>query len=200
MRLLIASYMKFKDEFGKSQQSKKKIFEKIAQEFNLHSDLFVTADQCSRKWKKLEGKQKEVEDNNSKTGRPTKTWKFYEEMQECVGKNPNIKLLFIYEASSASSSMSGSSSLVHDDLSSASDNEDNEGEGTTSKKANSKQKRLSRKRKSRSSAAEMIEFLKDYSTKREKIEEEKINLLKSMQEEKKQFFSDLFSYLKDSKK
>lgn len=198
VRLLIASYMKFKDDFRKSQQSKKKIFEKIAQEFNLHSELIVTADQCLRKWKKLESKQKEVEDNNSKTGRAKKTWKYYQEMEECVGDNPNIKPVFIYEASSSSSSMSGSSSQVNENLSS-SDSEDREGDGTNSK-GKSQQKRVTRKRKSRSSAAEMIEFLKDYSTKREKVEEEKINILKSMQEEKKQFFADYFSYLKDSKK
>ena len=42
----------------------------------------------------------------------------------------------------------------------------------------------------------MIEFLKDYSEKREKVEEEKVNILKAMHEEKKHFFS----YLKDSKK
>lgn len=46
----------------------------------------------------------------------------------------------------------------------------------------------------------MIDFLKEYGDKREKVEEEKLNVLKEMQEEKKQFFSQLFSYLKDSKK
>jgi len=46
----------------------------------------------------------------------------------------------------------------------------------------------------------MIEFLKDYSEKREKAEEEKVNILKAMHEEKKQFFSQFFTYLKDSKK
>ena len=43
-------------------------------------------------------------------------------------------------------------------------------------------------RKSRSSATEMIEFLKDYTTKREKVEEENINLLKSVEEKKTIFF------------
>ena len=90
---------------------------KIAQEFNLHSDLMVTADQC------LESKQKEVEDNNSKT------WKFYAEMGECVGDNPNINPVFIYEVSSSSWTMSGSSSLVRDDHSSQSASEDGGGDG-----------------------------------------------------------------------
>ena len=59
---------------------------------------------------------------------------------------------------------------------------------------------VTRKRKSRSSAAEVIDFLKEFSEKRERVEEEKITILKSMQEEKKQFFADFFSYLNDFKK
>lgn len=52
---------------------------------------------------------------------------------------------------------------------------------------------MTRKRKSRSSAAEMIRFLKEFSEKRGRVEEEKITILKSMQE-------DFFSHLKDLKK
>lgn len=37
----------------------------------------------------------------------------------------------------------------------------------------------------KSSASEMLDFLKDYTAKREKVEEEKVNILKAMQEEKK---------------
>lgn len=44
----------------------------------------------------------------------------------------------------------------------------------------------------------MLDFLKDYTAKREKVEEEKVNILKAMQEEKKEFFSQFFSFLKDS--
>lgn len=51
---------------------------------------------------------------------------------------------------------------------------------------------MTRKRKSRSSAAEMIRFLKEFSEKRGRVEEEKITILKSMQEEKKQFFCRFF--------
>ena len=73
--------MKYKDLFGKPQQSKKKVFEKIAEEFNRTSDVVVTGDQCFRKFKKLELKQKEIEDNKvrpegrKKPGSSTKRWK-----------------------------------------------------------------------------------------------------------------------------
>ena len=46
----------------------------------------------------------------------------------------------------------------------------------------------------------MLDFLTDYTAKREKVEEEKVNILKAMQQEKKEFFSQFFSFLKDAKK
>ena len=52
-----------------------------------------------------------------------------------------------------------------------------------------------RKRKSHSSAAEMLTFLQAYSEKREKVEE-KISLLREMQQEKKEFFGQLLDVLK----
>ena len=58
---------------------------------------------------------------------------------------------------------------------------------------------MKRKRKSYSSASEMLVFLKEYGEKREKVEEGKLNILKTMQEEKKKFFGQLLSCLKDKK-
>lgn len=40
----------------------------------------------------------------------------------------------------------------------------------------------------------MIDFLEEFSEKWGRVEEEKITILKSMQEEKKQFFADFFSF------
>ena len=42
----------------------------------------------------------------------------------------------------------------------------------------------------------MLDFLKDYTAKREKVEEEKVNILKAMREEKK---SSLVSFFLSSK-
>ena len=99
VRLLIESYLKYKDLLGRLQQSKNKVFEKIAEEFNRTSDVVVTGDQCFRKFKKLESKQKEIEDNNSKTGRKEKTWKFHKEMEDCMGDNPTVKPVFTFDTS-----------------------------------------------------------------------------------------------------
>lgn len=53
-----------------------------------------------------------------------------------------------------------------------------------------------RKRKSHSSAAEMLQFLHSYSESREKAEAEKPALFKSMQDEKKEFYSQFLDVLK----
>ena len=45
----------------------------------------------------------------------------------------------------------------------------------------------------------MLGFLREYGEKREKVEEEKLNLMKTMQQEKKEFFGQLLSFLKDKK-
>jgi hypothetical protein len=74
VRLLIESYLKFKGLIGQGNNTKKGVFDKIAVEFNKHADIKVTGEQCLRKWKKLETKQKEIEDNNRQTGRAHKTW------------------------------------------------------------------------------------------------------------------------------
>ena len=115
VRLLIECYHKFKHLFGRAQQTKKKIFDQIAGEFNSQADIFVTGEQCLRKWKKMESKQKEVEDNNNKTGNAKKTWKFHKEMEECIGENPNIKPVYILENSRPPSSSSGGNSTQPSD-------------------------------------------------------------------------------------
>ena len=97
LRLLIKCYLKYEDQLGKPQQTKKKVFEKIAEEFNRTSDVVVSGDQCFRKWKKLESKQKEIEDNNSRTGREKKTWKFHKEMEDRLGAdNASGKPVFTF--------------------------------------------------------------------------------------------------------
>ena len=77
VQLLIVSYLKFKGLFGKPNNMKKSVFHKIALELNKHSDIkvHVTGEQCLRKWKKLETKQKEIDDNKKQTRRTHKTWK-----------------------------------------------------------------------------------------------------------------------------
>ena len=94
--LLIECYMKCKDQLGK-----------LANKFNRISDVLVTGDQCLQKWKKLELKQKEIEDNNNNTGRQKKACKSHKEMEDCLGPdNPSVKPVFIFETAGSSSSLS----------------------------------------------------------------------------------------------
>lgn len=58
-----------------------------------------------------------------------------------------------------------------------------------------KKKRCRKRPKSRSSAAEMLDFLQSYSEKREKVEEEKLKIVKEMKWGKKEFFDKFLNYL-----
>ena len=51
------------------------------------------------------------------------------------------------------------------------------------------------KRKSYSSASEMLTFLQAYTEKREKAEEEKLNLLREIKDERKELFSEFLDIL-----
>ena len=206
VRLLFECYQKLKGLLGKPNNTKKSVFNKIAEEFNLRSDLVVTGEQCLRKWKKLEAKHKEIEDNNKQTGRARKTWKFQKEMEECIGGNASVRPVFTFDTGSRSSSTSvsspSSSAEIDDDGSDDDDGSESFDSGDKGKRPVSskvEQRKVKRKRKSHSSASEMLEFLREYGEKREKLEEEKLNLLKSSQQEKKEFFGELLSYLKGKK-
>ena len=172
------------------------MFDRVAQLFNSQSKVNVTGEQCQRKWIKLEQKYKEIEDNNRKTGRANKEWKFMDNMAECMGDSPNINPAYTFDTSSSSYSPSTCSVDTNNG-----DNGDGDiGDGTSDDELNNDVKELKsrkRKRKSKSSASEMLEFLKDYSEKREKSEDKKVELLREMHEEKKQFFSQFLDVLKN---
>ena len=195
VRLLIESYLQFKGLIGQAN-TKKSVFDKIAAEFNKHADIKVSGVQCLRKWKKLESKQKEIEDNNKQTGRAHKTWKFHRKMEQCIGDKASVRPVLTFDSgSSTSSSTRSQSPQTIDDISdaeNASDSVDSEDiKGKTAVDPKLGQRKMKRKRKSYSSASEMLVFLKEYG--------EKLNILKTMQEEKKEFFGQLLSCLKDKK-
>ena len=96
--------------------------------------------------------------------------------------------------------MASSSSSQSDSNAECDDNgdelEDDESGNSLEGAKNGNKRVRKRKRKSHSSAAEMLTFLQSYSEKREKVEEEKISLLRQMQKEKKEFFGQLLDVLK----
>ena len=67
------------------------MFDKIAEEFNRTSDVVVTGYQCFRKCKNSESKQKEIEDNKSKTGREKKNLDVPQRDGRLHGRQPNCK-------------------------------------------------------------------------------------------------------------
>ena len=160
------------------------IFSRIAYSFNGQSELMVTGDQCMRKWTKLENKFKETEDHNNKTGNDKRKIKFYDELYECIGSDPKMTPVITLESDHGTGST---------DIGSTEHSDSEESSGS----AHVKGKRPTRKRKSHSSAAEMLSFMQEYSAKREKVEEEKVKLMREMQEEKKNFFSQFLEIMKN---
>ena len=63
VHLLIAAYDHQEHVFKSSRGmlSKKQVFQKIAEYFNVTADVTVSGDQCLRKWTKLEHKYEEVD-------------------------------------------------------------------------------------------------------------------------------------------
>ena len=86
VRLLISIWSDHKHLFG-GKSTKKEVFDKIAEQFTATSGQLVTGEQCIRKWPKLLTKQKEVEDHNNKSGKDRKSWKFYNELSQCLAKD-----------------------------------------------------------------------------------------------------------------
>ena len=194
VRLLIESYGQFKYLLKKGKTAKKDVFQKICNHFNETSEYKVTVDQCIRKWDKLVAKFKQVEDNNKQTGKARQTCKFYDSLQECIGESRKVNPSYTFDVArvaSSSSSQSDSNAECDDNGDELEDDES----GNSLEGAKNGNKRV-RKRKSHSSAAEMLTFLQSYSEKREKLEEEKISLLREMQKEKKEFFGQLLDVLK----
>ena len=190
MQMLICCWKENKSFFGNGKSTKKKVFEKIATDFNAMSDLKVSGIQCLRKWAKLEAKQKEIVDHNNKSRNGTRTWKYYTQMEDCIGGQCSVNPTFTLESSS--------SSVISEYGESSSEDDGNLCATPNKKKAPSK--RPSKKRRSRSSASEMLEFLREYQGKKEEVENKKLKLLQEMNEEKKAFWSNLLEVMKTSKK
>ena len=79
---------------------KKEVFDEIVEQFTATSGQLVTGEQCIRKWSKLLTKQKEVEDHNNKSGNDRKSWKFYNELSQCLAKDVSVKPTYTMESSS----------------------------------------------------------------------------------------------------
>ncbi|KAL9972650.1 hypothetical protein ACROYT_G018999 [Oculina patagonica] len=197
VKLLVSCWQKQKLEFGKGKATKKEIFNKIAEFNTIYKDVKVTGEQCSRKWQKLEAAHKKITDHNNNTGADKKSWKYFDEMESCIGGNPNVRPKFTLESSS-----SNTTDPASDDSDETDDDEIEGSQAGTSSATKRKgkegahgSKQRKRKRKSKSSAAEMLAFLTQYAEQREESEREKTELMKEMKEERKSFFDQFLKIM-----
>ena len=156
----------------------------------------VTGEQCSCKWLKLEASHKKITDHNNTTGADKRTWKYFHEMESCIGGNPSVRPKFTLESSSSTADV-----LADDDSEESRDDEAQcsaaeSSSATIRKDTESGCKR--RKRKSKSSAAEMLTFLSSYAEQCKENEREKMEL-KEAKEERKSFFDQLLQIVSKCK-
>ena len=185
INLLICCWKDHKGLFGNGKTTKKEVLKKIATSFNSKSHLRVSADQCARKWAKLEAKLKEVTDHNNKSGNSHKKWKYYSEMADCIGMNAAVRPTYTLESSSCVISNEGVES----------DSSDDGDYSTETPQKKTLRKRPAKKRKSRSSASQMLTFLQEYQEKKEEVENKKVKMMEEMNEEKKLFWPNLLKVL-----
>ena len=140
--------------FKKGKTTKKDVLQKIADRFNETSTVKVSGDQCLRKWLKLEAKFKEIEENNNLKGRAKKSWTFYEDSEEAIRDSPKVNPAYTYHV--AGGTLTSSLNVYNSESDEDGGVQDDE-IGSTTKRAKTPKSR-ERKRKSHSSAAEMLSF------------------------------------------
>lgn len=88
-----------------------------------------------RKWFKLENQFKKIEDNNKQTGRANKSWKFYNQLEQCIGDSPRVHPAYTFDTgipSTSSSTDSEKSSVANSDCGDDTDGNDDECDGDDS--------------------------------------------------------------------
>ena len=56
-----------------------------------------------KKVEKLETKQKEIKNNNRQMGRAHTTWKFHQEMEQCIGDKASVRPTITFDSGSSAS-------------------------------------------------------------------------------------------------
>lgn len=152
----------------------------------------MTGDQCLRKWGKLVSHHKVVEDHNKKPGNERKARTFFEVMSECFEKDVTVNPTYTVESSAQKLGLLYSSKDCDDLQLDKDEDEDDTDEPEKVPHDRKKRVRCRKRPGSRSSAADMLNFLKDYAEKRKKVEEEKLKLAREINEEMKGFFNRFF--------
>jgi len=87
--LLIEEYRKKVDNFCSGRISQKKIWQSIGDEL-LKKSYNVTGPQCQSKFGGLKRTYKSIKDHNSKSGNGTRTWPYFNLLDDLLGAKPYI--------------------------------------------------------------------------------------------------------------
>lgn len=90
---LIEEWQKNEEKFTSGSYSKKSIWIEISKNVSDES-VGPSFEHCLNKWKNLVRTYRKVKDNNNKSGRGNQTFKFYEALDNVLGKRPeNIDVI-----------------------------------------------------------------------------------------------------------
>ncbi|XP_068756245.1 uncharacterized protein [Montipora capricornis] len=204
--LLISLYQQNQELFKNVNYKKKQVWELIASRMKSSYGCNARADQCEGKWKALTLSFRKCEDHNNQTGSNRKECPFYHELSEVYGYRPNARSF-----ATASSSGLGDSTRPPSNPSKNSDmdkeNHAKEPElstGRTAKRLPENSDETSPNKKTKRSSGprqnDCLEWLKDFTEKRERENEERSEKLQKQNREKMHLLSGLLDVLKDLKK
>lgn len=114
--LLIEEYNIRKDDFNSGKTSQKKIWDAISKKL-VEKGFNVNGPQCMSKFAGLKRTYKATKDHNTKSGNNTKSWVYYDVMNELLGRKPFIEPVATVSSTGLTSKRIRSSSSESSDLS-----------------------------------------------------------------------------------
>ena len=206
--LLISLYQKYEVFFFSAVSYKKKaIWQMIADDMKKNG-YSPSAINCENRWKCLTSSFRKCEDNN-KSGRGRKEYKFYKELAEVYGYRPNVRPFVTFSSVVGKTAIAveretleSESSLEPEVAVYQADNSGNSTDVTPVKaeKVLKRKEKPARKRKSTQESSKVIEWLEVYNQER-KVEEEKRRKAKEQHhQENLSVLSNLVDVLKAWKK
>ncbi|XP_077273535.1 uncharacterized protein LOC143903619 isoform X3 [Temnothorax americanus] len=108
--LLLEAYRQRERAMYSGKITHKKAWEEIAEVLN-NEGYIVTAKQCTTRVNTMKRTYKNVKDNNNKSGNNKRTWKYYDVMENLLGKKPYMTPMSTISSTGAETHKAANTSL-----------------------------------------------------------------------------------------
>ncbi|XP_050516543.1 uncharacterized protein LOC126891413 [Diabrotica virgifera virgifera] len=110
--LCLHLYKEYRKQVGSLRiKSLRRMCEEIAKEMRQETKKNVSPSNCANRWKHLERMYKKVKDNNAKTGRGRKTFEYWEELDDILGKQKNMNPILAIASTEVDNNLPGTQFL-----------------------------------------------------------------------------------------